>query len=393
MNITAAQVNELRQITGAGMMDCKKALVECNGDQKAAIDYLRQKGQKIAMKRADREATEGCVISKATEDHKFAAVIMLNCETDFVGANAEFVGTTKQLLDFAIENRIKDIEALNAATINGQTIEAIVTDLTAKTGEKVQVGKYFAVEGEFVTNYNHQGNRLATIVAFNKSFEGIKVGGQAVLGRQHPQPTPWLTERHGYDPTCKYFAVEGEFVTNYNHQGNRLATIVAFNKSFEGINEVAHEVALQIAAMDPVAIDENDVPQETKDNEYKVAIEKTKQEQIQKAVEAALRKAGINPAHVDSDDHINSNMAKGWITEEDAAKAREIKEQVAAEKAGNLNTTMLENIAKGRLAKFFKENCLLDQVSLIADPKTVREYIQAGDKEATVTAFNRVKLG
>ena len=331
MNITAAQVNELRQITGAGMMDCKKALVECNGDQKAAIDYLRQKGQKIAMKRADREATEGCVISKATEDHKFAAVIMLNCETDFVGANADFVGTTNQLLDFAIENRIKDIEALNAATINGMTLEAIVTDLTAKTGEKVQVGKYFAVEGEFVTNYNHQGNRLATIVAFNKSFEGI--------------------------------------------------------------NEVAHEVALQIAAMDPVAIDENDVPQETKDNEYKVAIEKTKQEQIQKAVEAALRKAGINPAHVDSDDHINSNMAKGWITEEDAAKAREIKEQVAAEKAGNLNTTMLENIAKGRLAKFFKENCLLDQVSLIADPKTVREYIQAGDKEATVTAFNRIKLG
>lgn len=331
MNITAAQVNELRQITGAGMMDCKKALVECNGDQKAAIDYLRQKGQKIAMKRADREATEGCVISKATEDHKFAAVIMLNCETDFVGANADFVGTTKQLLDFAVENRIKDIEALNAATINGMSIEAIVTDLTAKTGEKVQVGKYFAVEGEFVTNYNHQGNRLATIVAFNKSFEGI--------------------------------------------------------------NEVAHEVALQIAAMDPVAIDENDVPQETKDNEYKVAIEKTKQEQIQKAVEAALRKAGINPAHVDSDDHINSNMAKGWITEEDAAKAREIKEQVAAEKAGNLNTTMLENIAKGRLAKFFKENCLLDQVSLIADPKTVREYIQSGDKEATVTAFNRVKLG
>ena len=331
MNITAAQVNELRQITGAGMMDCKKALVECNGDQKAAIDYLRQKGQKIAMKRADREATEGCVISKATEDHKFAAVIMLNCETDFVGANADFVGTTKQLLDFAIENRIKDIEALNAATINGMTLEAIVTDLTAKTGEKVQVGKYFAVEGEFVTNYNHQGNRLATIVAFNKSFEGI--------------------------------------------------------------NEVAHEVALQIAAMDPVAIDENDVPQETKDNEYKVAIEKTKQEQIQKAVEAALRKAGINPAHVDSDDHINSNMAKGWITEEDAAKAREIKAQVAEEKAGNLNTAMLENIAKGRLAKFFKENCLLDQISLIADPKTVREYIQAGDKEATVTAFNRVKLG
>ena len=331
MNITAAQVNELRQMTGAGMMDCKKALVECNGDKQAAIDYLRKKGQKIALKRADREATEGCVISKATEDHKFAAVIMLNCETDFVGANADFVGTTRMLLDFAVENRIKDMEALNAATINGMTLEAIVTDLTAKTGEKVQVGKYFAIEAEYVTNYNHQGNRLATIVGFNKSFNNVE--------------------------------------------------------------EIAHEVALQIAAMDPVAIDENDVPQATKDNEYNVAIEKTKQEQIQKAIDVALKKAGINPAHVDTDDHINSNMAKGWITEEDAAKAREIKEQVAAEKAGNLNMTMLENIAKGRLAKFFKENCLLDQVSLIADPKTVREYIQAGDKEATVTAFNRVKLG
>ena len=324
MNITAAQVNELRQMTGAGMMDCKKALVECNGDKQAAIDYLRKKGQKIALKRADRDATEGCVISKATEDHKFAAVIMLNCETDFVG-------TTKMLLDFAVENRVKDMEALNAATINGMTLEAIVTDLTAKTGEKVQVGKYFAVEAEYVTNYNHQGNRLATIVGFNKSFNNVE--------------------------------------------------------------EIAHEVALQIAAMDPVAIDENDVPQATKDNEYNVAIEKTKQEQIQKAIDVALKKAGINPAHVDTDDHINSNMAKGWITEEDAAKAREIKEQVAAEKAGSLNTAMLENIAKGRLAKFFKENCLLDQVSLIADPKTVCEYIQAGDKEATVTAFNRVKLG
>ena len=223
MNITAAQVNELRQMTGAGMMDCKKALVECNGDKDAAIDYLRKKGQKIAMKRADRDATEGCVISKATEDHKFAAVIMLNCETDFVGANADFVGTAKQLLDFAVENRVKDIEALNAATINGMTLEAIVTDLTAKTGEKVQVGKYFAIEAEYVTNYNHQGNRLATIAGFNKAFDGI--------------------------------------------------------------NEIAHEVALQIAAMDPVAIDENDVPQATKDNEYNVAIEKTKQEQIQKAIE------------------------------------------------------------------------------------------------------------
>lgn len=331
MNITAAQVNELRQMTGAGMMDCKKALVECNGDKEAAIDFLRKKGQKIAEKRADREASEGVVISATTADHTYGAVIMLNCETDFVGSNADFVGTAKSFLNAAVENKIKSLDELKAFTMNGRTVVDLVTDLTAKTGEKTEL-KHLEV-------------------------------------------------------------IEAPYVANYNHQGNRLATIVGFNKAFEGIDETAHEVAMHAAAMSPIAVDENDVPAETKAREYEVAVEKTKQEQAAKAVDVALKKAGINPAHVDSDAHIDSNMAKGWITPEQAQQAREIRTKVTEEALANVKPAMVENIAKGRVAKFFKENCLLDQMSLIDGTITVRQFIQKADKEATVTAFKRVQLG
>jgi len=331
MNITAAQVNELRQMTGAGMMDCKKALVECNGDKEAAIDYLRKKGQKIAEKRADREAAEGAVISATTADHTYGAVIMLNCETDFVGSNADFVGAAKGFLQAAIDNKIQNLDALKAFAINGRTVTDLVTDLTAKTGEKVEL-KHLEV-------------------------------------------------------------VEAPYVANYNHQGNRLATLVGFNKSFNGIEETAHEVAMHAAAMSPIAIDADDVPQETKDREMAVAIEKTKQEQAAKAVDVALKKAGINPAHVDSEDHINSNMAKGWITEAQAQQAREIREKVTVETLANMKEQMVMNIANGRVNKFFKENCLLDQASLLDGSITVRQFIQKADKDATVVAFKRVQLG
>lgn len=331
MNITAAQVNELRQMTGAGMMDCKKALVECNGDKEAAIDFLRKKGQKIAEKRADREAAEGAVISATTADHTYGAVIMLNCETDFVGSNADFVKAANDFLNTAVENKIQDLDTLKAFNINGRTVADLVTDLTAKTGEKVEL-KHLEV-------------------------------------------------------------VEAPYVANYNHHGNRLATLVGFNKSFDGIEETAHEVAMHAAAMSPIAIDADDIPQETKDREMEVAIEKTKQEQAQKAVDVALKKAGINPTHVDSDDHINSNMAKGWITEEQAKQAREIREKVTADTLANLKEQMVMNIANGRVNKFFKENCLLDQASLLDGSITVRQFIQKADKDATVTAFKRVQLG
>ena len=329
MNITASQVNELRQMTGAGMMDCKKALVETDGDIQAAIDILRKKGMAKAAKRADRNASEGCVLSKSTEDHKYAAVIMVNCETDFVANNADFVKFTKDVLDKAVANRIKSIDELKAMELNGQTVEALVANQSAVTGEKTELGAYKVLEGEYVTNYNHPGNRLATIVEMNKNFAGIE--------------------------------------------------------------EVSHEVAMHVAAMNPMAVSEDAISQEVKDRELAVAIDKTKDELIGKEVEKALRKVGINPNHVDSDDHIESNITKGYITAEQGAQAREIKATVHG--TVKLNDGMIQNIAKGRLGKFFKENCLLNQVSLVADPKTVGQYIQDADKEATVKAFYRVKLG
>ena len=329
MNITASQVNELRQMTGAGMMDCKKALVETDGDIQAAIDILRKKGMAKAAKRADRNASEGCVLSKSTEDHKYAAIVMVNCETDFVANNVDFVKFTKDVLDMAVANRVKDIDALKAMMINGQTVEALVANQSAVTGEKTELGAFKVLEGAYVANYNHPGNRLATIVEMNKDFNGIE--------------------------------------------------------------EVSHEVCMHVAAMNPMAVSEDSIPQEVKDRELAVAVDKTKDELIGKEVEKALRKVGINPNHVDSDDHIDSNITKGYITAEQGAQAREIKATVPG--TVKLNDAMIQNIAKGRLGKFFKENCLLNQVSLVADPKTVGQYIQDADKEATVKAFYRVKLG
>ena len=329
MNITASQVNELRQMTGAGMMDCKKALVETDGDIQAAIDILRKKGIAKAAKRADRTAGEGCVLSKCSDDHTYGAAIMLNCETDFVAQNADFVAFTREMLDFAVAHRIKDIESLKAAKLGDVTIETRLTDEGAKTGEKTELGAFKVLEGAYIANYNHPGNRLSTVVEMNKSFNGIE--------------------------------------------------------------EVAHEVAMQVAAMSPMAVNEAAIPQEVKDRELQVAAEKARAEQTQKEVEKALRKAGINPNHVDSDEHISSNITKGYLTEEQGAAAREIIATVPG--TVKVNEAMVENIAKGRLNKFFKENCLLNQVSLIADPKTVAEYIQAADKEATVVNFVRLKLG
>ena len=329
MNITASQVNELRQMTGAGMMDCKKALVETDGDIQAAIDILRKKGMAKAAKRADRNASEGCVLSKSTEDHKYAAIVMVNCETDFVANNADFVKFTKDVLDMAVAKRVKSIDELKAMELNGQTVEALVANQSAVTGEKTELGAYKVLEGAYVANYNHPGNRLATIVEMNKEFNGVE--------------------------------------------------------------EVSHEVCMHVAAMNPMAVSEDSISQEVKDRELAVAVDKTKEELIGKEVEKALRKVGINPNHVDSDDHIDSNITKGYITAEQGAQAREIRATVPG--TVKLNDAMIQNIAKGRLGKFFKENCLLNQVSLVADPKTVGQYIQDADKEATVNAFFRVKLG
>ncbi|GHT33208.1 elongation factor Ts [Bacteroidia bacterium] len=329
MAVTMAEISKLRTMTGAGMMDCKNALTESNGDLEKAIETIRKKGQAIAAKRSDREASEGCVLAAAEGD--FAAVLALKCETDFVAKNADFIGLTKQILDLAIAQKPADLAALKALTIDGRTVADLVTERSGVTGEKMELDYYEFVEGATVTSYIHSGNKLATIVAF------------------------------------------AEKDADY---------------------ETIHGIALHIAAMSPVAIDESAVPQNVKDNELAVAIEKTKAELVAKEVEVALKKAGINPAHVDSEDHIESNVTKGWITEETAAKAREIKTTVAAEKSASLPEQKVNAIAAGRLAKFFKEYTLVEQKyeggGEEAGKITVKELL--AKKHLTCVAFKRVTL-
>lgn len=328
MAVTMADITKLRNLTSAGLMDCKKALAETDGDIEKAVEILRKKGQAVAAKREDREASEGCVLAKSNGD--FAAVVALKCETDFVGKNEGFVNLTKSILDAAMVAKAKSLDEVKALEINGQSIADLIVEQTGKTGEKIELGAYEYVEAPATIAYNHFGNKLATLVAFNKA---------------------------GLD------------------------------------EQVYKNVAMQVAAMNPLAVDECDVPEETKEKEIAVAIEKTKAEQVQKAVDAALKKAGINPAHVDSEDHMESNKAKGWITEEDVAKAKEIIAAVSAEKAANLPEAMIQNIAKGRLGKFLKEVCLLNQEDVVAgDKKSVRETLKSIDAELTVLSFKRINL-
>ena len=328
MAVTMADISKLRQMTGAGMMDCKKALTEADNDIDVAIEILRKKGQAVAAKREDRNASEGCVIAQSTGE--YAAVVALNCETDFVGKNEGFVNLTKSILAAAVAAKAKSIDEVKALEINGQKVADLIIEESGKTGEKMELGAFEYVEAPATIAYNHFGNKLATLVSFNKA---------------------------GLD------------------------------------EQVYKNVAMQVAAMNPIAVDECDVAEDVKEKEIAVAIEKTKAEQIQKAVEAALKKAGINPAHVDSEDHMESNQAKGWITDEDVAKAKEIISTVSAEKAANLPEAMIQNIAKGRLGKFLKDVCLLKQEDVTGeDKKTVRETLKAVDAELKVLSFKRVNL-
>lgn len=326
MAVTMAEITKLRKISGAGMMDCKNALTEANGDIDKAMEIIRKKGQAVAAKRSDREAAEGCVLAK--KDGEFAAIIALKCETDFVAKNADFIALTQAILDAAVANRCKTLEEVKALPMGNGTVQDAVTDRSGITGEKMELDGYNVVEGAYTSIYNHQNN-------------------------------------------------------------NQLCTIVAMNKEAEA---AAHGVAMQIAAMNPIAIDEDGVPESVKEAEIQVAIDKTKKEQVDKAVDAALKKAGINPAHVDSEEHMESNKAKGWITDEDIAKAKEIIATVSEQKAANLPQQMIENIAKGRLDKFLKEVCLLNQEDIMDGKKTVREVLKETDPELKVLAYKRFTL-
>ena len=275
--ITAADVNNLRKQTGAGMMDCKNALVEAEGDFDQAIDILRKKGQKVAAKRGDRDANEGLVIAKTTEDGKKAVLVVINCETDFVAQNAEFGTFANTILDAAIANSPASLEALNKLNFNGEalTIGEKVIEQTGVIGEKIEVSGY-----EFV---------------------------------------------------------EAEQTIAYNHPGNRLASIVALNKAGEAIGEAGKQVAMQIAAMDPVAIDES----------------------------------GVAPE----------------VIEKEMALGREIAEQEGKP------AEMLNRIAEGKVKKFLKENTLLNQPSVRDNKKTVSQFLNDTENGLTVTDFKRKMLG
>ena len=261
----------------------------------------------------------------------FAAMIALKCETDFVANGADFIALTQSILDKAVEAHCKTIdEVKELALADGQKVQEAVTQRSGITGEKMELDGYLTLEGENIEVYDHMG-------------------------------------RH------------------------TLCTMVQTNKPAA---EEGHKVAMQVAAMKPVALDEKSVPQEVIDEEYKTAVEKTKLEQVEKYVEVVLKKAGINPNLVDSEDHIESNIKKGWLTEEQAAEARQLKEKAAAEKAANLPAQMIENIAKGRVQKFLKENCLVDQEFQFGDgdKASVAQWLKKQDSELAIVDFKRFTL-
>jgi elongation factor Ts len=273
--ITAADVNKLRQMTGAGMMDCKKALTESNGDLEAAIDFLRKKGQKVAGNRADRETNEGVVIASVNPDSNRAAIVSLNCETDFVAKNQDFINFTQQISDIAIASYPENLDALLAIQIDGLSIGDKITEQIGKIGEKIELN-YQKVSAPYVIAYNHPGNRLATIVGFSKS--GV-----------------------------------------------------------QGLDAVAKDVAMQAAAMAPVALDKDDVDSSTLERELDIA-----------------------------------------------------REQIRAE---GKPEEMVEKIAQGKLNKFYKDNTLLNQEFIKDNKLTVRQYVQSIDKELIVTGFKRFAVG
>jgi len=205
-NITAADVNKLRQMTGAGMMDCKKALVESDGDFEKAIDFLRKKGQKVASNRADRAANEGLVIAKVTPDAKKAIVVMVSCETDFVAKSDDFIKFANDVAEYAILQLPKSVDELKLANLNGRTVEDNLTDLIGKVGEKMEVARYEIIESPKTFAYNHAGNRLATIVAFNKENTPDNIGKEIAM--QIAAMSPVSIDKDDVDPSIVQREIE-----------------------------------------------------------------------------------------------------------------------------------------------------------------------------------------
>jgi elongation factor Ts len=273
MSFTTADVVKLRKVTGAGMMDCKGALADANGNFERAVEIIREKGKLVANKRADRDAAEGVVLTKVSDDRKLGAIIVLNCETDFVAKNENFVAFADGILNTAIANNADSLETVKGLMLDGRTIGDQVTEQTGVIGEKIELSYYSKIDAETVVGYIHPGNKLATLVGFNKP--GLDV-------------------------------------------------------------QLTKDVAMQVAAMAPVAVDKDFVSQEVIDKELAIAKEKFRLEGKPEA--------------------------------------------------------MLDKIAQGALQKFFQESTLLNQTFVKDGKITVKEYLVQNDKGLTVTAFDRYSL-
>ena len=274
--ITAADINKLRQMTGAGMMDCRKALTENNGDFEAAIDWHRKKGQKVAALRGDRDAKEGVVLAKTTADNKTGITLCLSCETDFVSKNGDFIAFAQSIMDAAIANNVKNTEELNNVEINGAKIADLVNDKLASIGEKIGISKFERIDAEFVSSYIHGANRMGVLVGLNKE--------QAEVGK---------------------------------------------------------DVAMQIAAMNPVAIDQSSVAPEVVEREKNIIVDLIK----------------------------NDPKMAGKPDE------------------------MISKIADGKLNAFFKESTLVAQAFVKDGGMTVGDYLKSKDSDLKVLSFKRVALG
>ena len=273
MSFTTADVVKLRKVTGAGMMDCKNALADANGNFDRALEIIREKGKLVASKRADRDATEGAVLAKTTEDKKFGALVVLNCETDFVAKNENFVAFADNILNVALAQKSENLDALKGLDLDGRTVEAQVTEQTGVIGEKLDLSYYGKIEAETVVSYIHPGNKLATLVGFSKA--GVE-------------------------------------------------------------EQVAKDIAMQVAAMSPVSVDTDSIPQEVINKELEIAKEKFRQEGKPEA--------------------------------------------------------MLDKIAQGALQKWYKDVTLLNQAFIKDGKTTVKDYLAQYDKDLKVTGFERFAL-
>lgn len=276
VQITAADINKLRQATGAGMMDCRKALTETNGDFEAAIDWLRKQGQKVAAKRSDREAKEGVILAKTSADNKTGFIVCISCETDFVSKNADFVAFAQSIADAAVANDVKSAEELNEATVNGTKVAELINDKLASIGEKIGVAKFERIEAPYVASYIHGANRMGVLVGLSKEAA-----------------------------------------------------------------DAGKDIAMQIAAMNPLAVDAASIPAETIERERSIVIETMK----------------------------------------------------ADPKMAGKTDEMLGKIAEGKLNAFFKEQTLLAQAFVKDGGMSVEAYLKSVDPSLKVTAFKRVALG